>query len=99
MDLFRSDSDVRLPRGLQGTVRITLNCIARCIQHPETVLAEKCVSFVAVLANTTNVYVCSLSDSGFWRASQCQRCSSCQGSHRALLIVYLGLYIHLETFT
>lgn len=58
MHLFRPDLDARLPRGVQGTVGITLNCIARCIQHPETVLTDNpvCVSCIAVLANTTKVY-------------------------------------------
>lgn len=58
MDLFRPDLDVRPPRGVRGTVSITLNCIARCIQHPETALADNpaSVSLFAVLANTTKVY-------------------------------------------
>lgn len=58
MDLFRPDLDARLPRGVQGTISITLSCIARCIQHPETVLTDKpvCVSLFAVLANTTKAY-------------------------------------------
>lgn len=58
MDLFRLDLDVRLPRGVGGTVSITLNCTARCIQHPETVQTDNpvCVSLFAVLANATKVY-------------------------------------------